>query len=70
MNELYTIVSQVPRTIAVPGGVFSDVIVVTFTTKPSGQVGKVTIPVQAYNAQAVADQVSAQAQLLEQIQAL
>lgn len=70
MAATYEIVNQVPRTRSVAGGQFSDVMVVTFTTKPSGIGGTVDIPVQTYGTAEVDKVVSARAALLEAVQAL
>lgn len=43
---------------------------VSFTTKPSGVAGTVIVPKSTYSPQAVHDAIQAQADLLEQVQAL
>lgn len=70
MAATYEIVSQVPRTRMLPGGQYGAVSFVTFKTKPSGIIGTVDIPTQLFSVDEVDRVVSAQAQLLEQVQAL
>ncbi len=70
MADTYTIVSQVPRVRSAPGGQFTRVIEVTFTTKPSGQTGMVDIPADGYGPDTVADIVAAQAAAIERVQHL
>lgn len=69
-SSLYTIASQVPRTIVKPGGGFADVIVVTFTAHPSEQIGKVSVPTDGYSADTVDAAVTPVAEALNAVQAL
>lgn len=70
MASTYTIVSQAPKTVMLPGGTLVPSIVVTFTTKPSEQSGQVTIPASQYTADEVDRLVSEQAKTIEEIQNL
>lgn len=70
MSATFKIENQVPRMRAQVGGGFVDVMEVTFTTRPSGIVGKVDIPTSAYTADEVGTKVGAMADLLEQVQGL
>lgn len=70
MAETYEIVSQVPRTRSEPGGLFSQVMMVTFRTKPSRQTGSLDVPMAMYTASEVDRLVGAAARQIEEIQAL
>lgn len=70
MAATYEIVSQTPRTRAEGGSTFTQVVVVQFRTKPSGQIGSVEIPAQVFTPDEVDRLVSARAELIEAVQAL
>lgn len=70
MADLFKIEGQRPAKRLAVGGAITDVIEVTFTTKPSGIEGQVDVPASAYGPDEVAAIVSAQARLLEAVQAL
>lgn len=70
MAATYDIVSQTPRTRSGVAGQFSQVVEVTFRTKPSNQPGMVDIPATAYTPDEVDRIVSRQAELIETVQAL
>lgn len=70
MAATYEIVSQVPRTRSEPGGMFTQVIQVTFKTKPSGQVSMVDVPAQMFSVDEVDRLVAAAADTIERVQHL
>lgn len=70
MAATFTITRQVPVTDTVPGGTFVRSTEITFTTVPSGIVGKVRVPDADYTVEHVAEVVGARAALLEAAQAL
>lgn len=70
MADTFKIETQQPALRSRIGGGYQDVIEVTFTTKPTGIVGKVDIPVAVFSPDEVAAVVAAQAKLLESVQAL
>jgi hypothetical protein len=70
MAANYVIVSQVPKTRAKPGGLFEQVMQITFTTKPSDQVGTVDVPIRMYAADEVDKIVAQQAATIEAVQHL
>ena len=70
MAANYSIVHQTPKTQAVPGGTFVPAMEVTFTTKPHGIVGKVTIPQSQYAPANVDKIVSKEAETIEAVQDL
>jgi hypothetical protein len=63
----YTITDQRPVTSAGPGGVFVPSMEITFTTKPSGQPGRVTVPMSQYTPASVDQVLTAQAQTIEAV---
>lgn len=70
MAATYEIVAQTPRTRSDVGGQFSQVIEVTFRTKPSNQPGMVDIPAQMFTPEEVDRVVAQKADLIERVQAL
>lgn len=70
MAETYDIVSLQPRTRAVPGGTFQNVVTVTFVTKPNGITGMVDIPEQAFSTEEVDKVVTPKAAILEAVKNL
>ena len=70
MADTYDIVNITPRTRSIGGGLFNNVQAVTFTTKPSGIVGAVDIPANAFTPEEVAKVVAGQAALLEAVKQL
>lgn len=70
MAATYTITSQAPKKRAMPGGLFADVVDITFTTKPSGQPGLITIPATAFTPDEVDRLVTAAAGNIEAVQHL
>lgn len=70
MAANYEIISQIPQTRSMPGGQFSQVMMVTFRTKPNRQTGSVDIPAQMYTAGEVDRIVGEAARNIEEIQQL
>lgn len=68
--DTFKIETQQPALRRRIGGDYQDVIEIVFTTKPSGIMGKVDIPVAAFSPDEVATVIAAQAKLLESVQAL
>jgi hypothetical protein len=70
MADIYKVVSQAPVTAPVPGGTFAPSMEVTFETKPSGVVGKVTIPLSHFSTDEVDKAIRHSATVLEAVQKL
>lgn len=70
MAATYDIVSQVPRTRIDPGGTPTQTVLITFKTKPSGQVGQVDVPASMYTIDEVDRLATVKAALIEAVQAL
>jgi hypothetical protein len=70
MAANYVIVAQVPKTRSAAGGVFENVMQITFKTLPSEQTGTVDVPVNKYTVDEVDRIVGAQAKTIEAVQAL
>lgn len=70
MAATYDIVSQSPRVRSEVGGQFSNVIQVTFRTKPSNQPGMVDIPETMFTPDEVDRVVGLAAANIEAVQAL
>lgn len=70
MADTFEIVTQRRRVEPIPGGLFGRVVDVSFRTKPSGQVGMVTVPDTDEGIATVAELVRAKAALIEATQAL
>ena len=70
MAETYTIISQTPKMDADAAGQIVPAVEVRFTTKPSAQPGRVTIPQSQYTPDNVSKIVAAEAANIEAVQAL
>jgi hypothetical protein len=70
MADLYTIVGQRPMQDVGTDGTLVPAIEVTFTTKPSGVLGRVRIPAAQYSPDVVNMAVTEQARTIEAVQAL
>lgn len=70
MADTYKITSVRPKVLAVPGGLFQNVMAVTFTTIPHEQTGTVDIPDQAFTDAEVDKVVRAKAALIESVMGL
>jgi hypothetical protein len=70
MAATFTITGIVPKTRSAPGGLFTSVQQVTFTTKPSEITGVIDVPSQTFTPDEVDRLVSEQAKLLEAVKAL
>ena len=66
----YTITDQRPVTTASPGGVFVPSMEITFTTKPSAQPGRLTVPISQYTPAHVDEVLTAAARNIEAVHAL
>lgn len=63
----YTITDQRPVTTASPGGVFVPSMEISFTTKPSGQPGRVVVPNTQYTPATVDQIVGTAARNIEEV---
>lgn len=70
MAETYTIVSQTPRMDTDAAGQVVPSVEVRFTTKPSAQPGRVSVPQSQFTPDNVDRIVSAEAANIEAVQAL
>jgi hypothetical protein len=70
MANKFEIVDVSPKTVSGVAGGFTSVQRVTFSTKPSGVVGIVDIPVAVFTPDEVTKVVGAQADLLETVKNL
>jgi hypothetical protein len=70
MADTYDIVNIAPRTRSAPGGIFTKVQEVTFTTKPSGLTGQIDIPADMFTPEHVNELVTEQARTIEAVKAL
>ena len=70
MADTYTVTGQTPVTDLSPTGTFVPAMEITFTTKPSGVMGRVRVPLAQYTPDVVDHAISVQAELIEQVQAL
>jgi hypothetical protein len=70
MAAHYTVQDQRPVTVAGPGSTFVPSMEITFTTKPSGIGGRITVPMSHYTPDHVDELLNAQAERIETVQAL
>lgn len=70
MADTYAVTGQVPTTTVGPSGTFVETMDITFTTKPSGVVGRVAIPMSHYTPAEVDKVIVAAAATIESVQAL
>ena len=65
MADTYEVTAQRQTTRLSPSGQFTEVVEVSFTTKPSGATGTVVVPVSQYQPDAVIGMIERQAAALE-----
>lgn len=70
MADVYDVTGQTQTSILDPGGTVTPAIQVTFTSKPSGVISSVRVPLTSYSAADVDRAIRAMVKTIEDVQAL